>query len=159
MGKMTTSALIGIIAGVIVIIFILIPASEVLWSMFSSDFDAGTRESFDMLDGTILYLETGGETTYLIYMNKDQMLVAFDKAANEGSGVYERPPECFNKACLIVCRNDGAPESCLNSRFIATYDFEGFIPTNMDSGIVSIGQKEYVPLQLKWVGSKLSITE
>ena len=92
-------------------------------------------------------------------MSNGFQLVAFDKGTNEKSGDYERPASCFQKSCLVVCKKSSKPNACENSDLIKTYDFDKIIPTSVESGIITMVQKEYVNLEVEVGNNSIKITE
>jgi hypothetical protein len=156
--KMTGRLFIGIFAGLIVLAILVVPTSKLLAGLLS-DSSEQTQESMDNLNYTITHLAFGETDSILIYLEDSEMLVAFDNDPNSGSGtasIFERPSRCFNKACLVVCRDTSDSDACVNSDLISGYEFGGFILSDSpESGIVTLGNGEYISISMEWADNDL----
>lgn len=156
--QMTGRLFIGIFAGLIVLLILVVPTSKLLAGLFS-DSSEQTEESFSSLNYTINHLALGETDSILVYLEDSEMLVAFDNDPNFGSGtasIFERPSGCFNKACLVVCRDTSDSDACVRSQLIAGYEFNGFILSDSpESGIVTLGDGEYISILMEWKDNSL----
>ena len=148
----------GIFAGLVVLVILVIPTSTLLAGLLS-DSSEQTEESFDSLNYTINHLALGETDSILVYLDDSEMLVAFDNDPNFGSGtasIFERPSGCFNKACLVVCRDTSDSDACVRSHLVSGYEFDGFILSDSpESGIVALGDGEYISVAIEWQGNSL----
>jgi len=161
---MTIKAIVGILLGLIVLFALVLPVTKTIWEMFFPDTSQLTKESFSVLEQTIDTVRLNQTDSALVYLKKGEALVAFDNAPNKGSGTtgyYDRPEGCYNKACLVVCRDNRNSNACLNSDLLAGYDFFDFFETSEPmSGIITLGKGEYVSLDIELVsGSTIRIVE
>ncbi len=156
---MSIKSLVGLLLGIALLLFVLGVGDKILAFVFPSDVEL-TRDYVDVLNNTIVGLD--GEDSTIFYLDKGYRLVAFNKDANFGSGedgYYERPTNCFNRACLVVCKDENDRDACLDSDLILTYDFDKIEATRKDYGIVSVTQGEYFSLYLKLEDNVLVIKE
>lgn len=160
--NMSIRSVVGLILG-IVVLFLVLDVGGAIMNLFFPDVSKLTEESLESLDTIINGLEIGQNTSALFYMSKRFQLVAFDMGDNDGSGdldVFERPPSCFNKACLVICKSGVNENSCKESEFVKTYDsFEFFEETDPDSGIITLVSGEYVNLHLELKENVLVLKE
>jgi len=155
--KMLTKLFIGIFAGFTILI-LLGSTGKLLGGLFSDNSEL-TEESFDSLNYTINNLALGQTNSILVYLDDSEMLVAFDKDANSGSGsasIFERPSKCFNKACLVVCKDTSDSDACVRSYLINEYEFDGFVLSDSpESGIIALGGGEYISISMEWSDNSL----
>ncbi len=158
--KMGYKAIIGLVISLIILFVLVIPSGELIAKLLFPE-DTRVENSFESLDISVSNLALNGTDSVPFYLEKNRMLVAFDKSANSFSGdleVYDRPAGCYNKACLVLCRNNGNSDACIGSEMVLAYDgIDEFVCTDEDTGIVFIGQGEYVSIELHRDGSKVYI--
>ena len=160
--NMSIKSVLGLIMGIALLFFVLDSFGGAILGMIFPDLSQLTEESLDLLNEVVLDLKDGDNSSVLFYMSDGFQLVAFDKSTNDRSGdarLYERPPTCFSKSCLTICKDSNSVNACKDSKFIYTYDFDSFEETNPDSGIVTVVQGKYVNIELEMKNSTLSIKE
>jgi hypothetical protein len=162
--NMSIKTVTGLLIGIALLLFVLGTFGEAVINLIFPDVSQLTEESLVVLDETILDMKDGERVgEFLFYITDGYQLVAFNKSANGRSGdanLYERPTTCFNKACLVICKDSGNINACKESKFISSYtEFDSFDETNIDSGIVTKVQGKYIALDLEMNGRILSIKE
>lgn len=162
--NMSIKTVTGLLIGIALLIFVLGTFGEAIINMIFPDVSQLTEESLSSLEETILDMKDGEIVDeFLFYITDGYQLVAFDKSPNAKSGegaVYERPTECFNKACLVICSDSGNVNACKESKFISAFsEFDSFDETYEDSGIVTDVQGKYIALNLEMRGLNLVIKE
>jgi len=151
--KMSIQGVVGVVLGVFVLLLVLYVGFQ-LWGVFFPDLSLEVENSFEGLGITVEGINVDEESTAVLYMEKGQQLVAFDR--NSSSDYYERPTSCFQKACLVICNKD---DNCKDSSYVHVFSFSNFDVTNEDSGIVTLVSGEYVDLKVKGLSDGVSILE
>jgi hypothetical protein len=162
--NMSIKTVTGLLIGIALLLFVLGTFGNAIMNMIFPDVSQLTEESLNTLEEIIMDMEDGEKIEdYLFYINDGYQLVAFNKSANGKSGnanLYERPTTCFNKACLVICKDNDNINACKNSNFISSFgEFNGFDETNPSSGIVTKVQGKYISLDLEMNELILSIKE
>ncbi len=142
---------IGLVIGVILVLFGL-----TLWKSFIGIFfptiTEQTESSISDLENQINELGAGENTTMLFYSTKGFVLVAFDKSRTSGSGTlnyYERPVACYDRACLVVCKDTDSKNSCKNSEMVKVFDLDSFEIENPDTGIIPLVERGYSEIKIE----------
>lgn len=154
--EMSLKSIIGIVLGVIILLFVLNVGGSIYRTLFP-DVSQLTRESLDGLDRLIQTINTGQKEEYIFYMSNGFQLVGFNKGTNELSGVYERPAGCFQKSCLVICKESDNAGACKNSELLKAYDFDKIEGAN--SVIITKVQGKYVNLEIEMGNNSIKILE
>ena len=157
---LTVRILIGLVASVAIIFFIY-PLFNTALAVFFQDVSELTESSISELESEINRLSSGENTTMLFYSTNGFVLVAFDKSKLSGSGTldyYERPVECYDKSCLVVCKDTDSKNSCKNSEMVKVFDFDNFDVENTDTGIIPLIEKGYTEIVIEKSPGTVKIT-
>lgn len=162
--NMSIKTVTGLVIGIALLLFVLGTFGEVIINMIFPDVSQLTEESLSSLEKIIIDMKDGEKVdSFLFYITDGYQLVAFDKSANGksgSSGLYERPTTCFNKACLVICKDNSNMNACKDSSFISSFsEFDSFDETNGETGIVTKVQGKYVALNLEMQSLNLVIKE
>jgi hypothetical protein len=150
---MTIKIGIGLVLGIILLLFSLSVGSTFLGIFFQEPSDL-TEKSIINLESLINNLNSCEGNSFPFSMSGGYYLVAFDKSklGRSGSeGYYSRPSnECYDSACLIICSASDKVGACDGSIFVISFEdiekFEVKSPGNSGAGIVSYEEEKMINL-------------
>lgn len=154
--EMSLKTIIGIVLGIAALLFVLSVGGSIYRTLFP-DVSQLTKESLDSLDVLIQRMVSGQKEDYIFYMSKGYQLVGFNMGTNDKAGVYERPAACFQKSCLVICKESNNANACKNSEFVKAYDFDKI--EGKDNVIITKIQGKYVSLQVSLENNSIKILE
>jgi hypothetical protein len=147
----TIKTLGGIVIGIAALIIVLYVLMSVYKIFFIKEVDQETKDSFRGLEQAFKNLDEG---EIIFKFSKGFPLVFFDGGkGNFGSGkegYYIRPPSCFDKACVVMCRGLNKKEACVNSKYLFILDVERFSVGNEIGILYPAGmEEEYVVIYFR----------
>ena len=138
-------------------VFLVFTVSSMVWSMFFSDNWHLTEQSMDNLEEVIGGMDQINQnSSSIFYLVDGNYLVGFEKGTQSGV-IYERPEECFNIACLVVCKSSSDNRACLSPLVYTTLDNIDFFQIENGAGVILAETKTSVLLYLEKQGSSLII--
>lgn len=153
--SMTLKAIIGLLIGIVFLFFVLNVGGSI-YSLLFPNVSELTEKSLNGFDSLIQTMVSGQKEEYLFFMSNGFQLVAFDKDENEKSGNYERPAGCFQKSCLVVCKESNGANACKDSELVKAYDFDKIEGV---SNIITKVQGKYVNLEVEMNNNSIKILE
>jgi len=163
--SMTIKIGIGLVLGVIILIFSLTIGNKFLGIFFQDPAEL-TEKSLNTLETIIGNLENGESTSQVIKTSEGFYIVVFEKDPNKGSGnngYYDRPSnECFQNSCIILCRSSTETDACIGSESVRTFDFDKIEtkePGSPEAGIVTYVEGESVNLYIAILSNNLILKE
>nr|MBA4405376.1 hypothetical protein [Nanoarchaeum sp.] len=154
--EMSLKTVIGLVIGVIVLFFVLNVGGSIYKTLFP-DVSELTEKSLNGFDGVIQTMISGQKEDYLFFMSNGFQLVGFNKGENEKSGNYERPAGCFQKSCLVICKDNNGANACKDSELVKAYDFDKI--EGLNGGVITKVQGKYVNLEVDMNNNSIKILE
>ncbi|MBT3394896.1 hypothetical protein HOA59_01715 [archaeon] len=138
-------------------VFLAFTVGSMVWSMFFSDSWHLTEQSIENLKEVIEDMDQINQnSSSIFYLVDGYYLVGFDKGTQSGT-IYERPEECFNAACLVVCKSSLDPRACISPVVYTSLD--NIVSFQIENGaeVILAETKTSVLLNLEKQGTSLII--